>query len=98
MISARSSGVGTIGSTNSALRQLVTPANNTTSDSHRMAAYHFKQAAMQHELAADAYDLGDIDKRDMHAFTAYRHQINAIQFAEISVMLVQGSDEVEDYQ
>jgi len=71
---------------------------DSPSDSHRMAAYHFKQAAMQHELAADAYDLGDIDKRDLHAFTAYRHQINAIQFAEISVMLVQGSDEVEDYQ
>jgi len=68
------------------------------SDSHRMAAFHFREAAKQQELAADAYDEGDIDKRDVHAFTAYRHQVNAVQFAEIAVMLVQGSDEVEEFQ
>ncbi len=65
-------------------------------ESHRMAAYHFKQAYLQHELAASAYESGDQNATDMHAFIAYRHQLNAVQFAEIAVMDVQGSDEIEE--
>lgn len=68
------------------------------SESHRMAAYHFKQAYLQHELAASAYDNGDQNATDMHAFIAYRHQLNAVQFAEIAVMEVQGIDEIEEIE
>jgi hypothetical protein len=67
-------------------------------ESHRMAAYHFKQAYMQHELAASAYESGDQNATDMHAFIAYRHQLNAVQFAEIAVMEVQGIDEIEEIE
>ena len=35
---------------------------------------------------------------DMHAFIAYRHQLNAVQFAEIAVMEVQGIDEIEEIE
>jgi|APCry1669192647_1035423.scaffolds.fasta_scaffold56694_1 hypothetical protein len=55
-------------------------------DTHRMAAYHFTQAAKHHMLAASAHDALDFDTCDFHAFRAYRHQINAIQNAEIAVM------------
>lgn len=68
------------------------------SESHRMAAYHFKQAYLQHELAASAFDGGDQNATDMHAFIAYRHQLNAVQFAEIAVMEVQGIDEIEEIE
>ena len=66
------------------------------SESHRMAAYHFKQAYLQHELAASAYESEDQNATDMHSFIAYRHQLNAVQFAEIAVMEVQGIDEIEE--
>lgn len=66
------------------------------SENHRMAAYHFKQAYLHHELAATAYDSDDKNATDMHAFIAYRHQLNGIQFAEIAVMEVQGIDEIEE--
>ena len=68
------------------------------SESHLMAAYHFKQAYLQHELAASAFDSGDQNATDMHAFIAYRHQLNAVQFAEIAVMEVQGIDEIEEIE
>ncbi len=65
-------------------------------ESHRMAAYHFNQASKEHELAASAYESGDQTATDMHAFSAYRHQLNAVQYAEIAVMDAQGSDEIKD--
>jgi hypothetical protein len=37
-------------------------------------------------------------KRTTHAFIAYRHQLNAVQFAEIAVMEVQGIDEIEEIE
>ncbi len=36
------------------------------------------------------------DEADLHAFNAYRHQLNAIQYAEMAVMDVQGEDETEE--
>jgi len=66
------------------------------SDCHRAAAYHFRQAAKQQELAAEACDNANQDEADLHAFNAYRHQLNAIQYAEMAVMDVQGGDESEE--
>ena len=40
-----------------------------------------------HRLAAaEADGQGDDDARERHAHQAYRHQLNAIQYAEIAVM------------
>jgi len=66
------------------------------SDCHRAAAYHFKEAAKQQELAAEACDNANQDEADLHAFNAYRHQLNAIQYAEMAVMDIQGGDETEE--
>ena len=66
------------------------------SDCHRAAAYHFREAAKQQELAAEACDNANHDDADLHAFNAYRHQLNAIQYAEMAVMDVQGGDENEE--
>jgi len=66
------------------------------SDCHRAAAYHFRQAAKQQDLAADACDQSNQDEADLHAFNAYRHQLNAIQYSEMAVMDIQGSDESEE--
>jgi hypothetical protein len=66
------------------------------SDCHRAAAYHFRQAAKQQDLAAQACDNANQDEADLHAFNAYRHQLNAIQYAEMAVMDVQGEDETEE--
>jgi hypothetical protein len=68
------------------------------SECHRSAAYHFLQAAKQHSLAAQAWESGDQNATDMHSFMAYRHQLNAVQYAEIAVMEVQGLDEQEDLE
>jgi hypothetical protein len=66
------------------------------SDCHRAAAYHFKEAAKQQELAAEACDNANQDEADLHAFNAYRHQLNAIQYSEMAVMDIQGGDETEE--
>jgi hypothetical protein len=68
----------------------------TAGESHRMAAFHFKEASKHHELAASAFDSGDHTACDMHAFMAYRHQLNAVQYAEIAVMDIQGMDEIDE--
>ena len=65
-------------------------------ESHRMASFHFKEASKHHELAASAFDLADHTTCDMRAFMAYRHQLNAVQYAEIAVMEIQGLDEIEE--
>lgn len=59
---------------------------DTVGDYHRQAAHHFAEAAKHHLLAAEADDEGDEPALEMHAYRAYRHQLNAIQYAEIAVM------------
>lgn len=58
----------------------------TTGDHHRMAAHHFAAAAKHHLAAAAADDDGDEEETARRAFLAYRHQLNAVQYAEIAVM------------
>ena len=65
----------------------------TVGDHHRMAAHHFAAAARLHLLAAAADDEGDDEAAARHAYTAYRHQLNGVQYAEIAVM---DSETMED--
>jgi hypothetical protein len=58
----------------------------TVGDYHRKAAHYFTQAARHHLAAAAADDDGDETALELHAFKAYRHQLNAVQCAEIAVM------------
>ncbi len=58
----------------------------TIGDYHRKAAHHFAEAAKHHLAAADADEDGDEEAMDLHAFKAYRHQLNGVQCAEIAVM------------
>lgn len=58
----------------------------STGDHHRMAAHHFAAAAKHHEAAATAADEGDDEANAHQAYLAYRHQLNAVQYAEIAVM------------
>lgn len=58
----------------------------TAAEYHRMAARHFSAAAKHHLSAATADDEGDNDATARHAFQAYRHQLNGVQYAEIAVM------------
>ena len=71
-------------------------------DHHRMAAHHFSAAAKHHLAAAAADDEGLDDAVAHHAFLAYRHQLNAVQYAEIAVMdsetLEDAEDELDDDQ
>lgn len=62
---------------------------------HRMAAQHFADAAKHHLLAATADDEGDNEANARHAYLAYRHQLNGVQYAEIAVM---DNDSLEDEQ
>ena len=55
-------------------------------DHHRMAAHHFSAAARHHLAAAVADDEGDDEANARHAHLAFRHQLNAVQYAEIAVM------------
>ena len=55
-------------------------------DHHRMAAHHFAAAAKHHLAAAAADDEGLDDAAAHHAFLAYRHQLNGVQYAEIAAM------------
>ncbi|MFT6591653.1 MAG: hypothetical protein ACJA2P_002511 [Rhodoferax sp.] len=65
----------------------------TSAEYHRMAALHFSAAAKHHLAAAVADDDGDSDSTASHAFQAYRHQLNGVQYAEIAVM---DNDDLED--
>lgn len=65
----------------------------STGDYHRMAAQHFADAAKHHLLAAAADDDGDNEVNAQHAYLAYRHQLNAVQCAEIAAM---GNGNLED--
>jgi hypothetical protein len=64
-------------------------------DHHRMAAHHFAAAAKHHLAAADADDEGDASANLLHAHLAYRHQLNAQQYAEIAAMDNDGLDDDE---
>ncbi|MCV2355327.1 hypothetical protein LNV09_14325 [Paucibacter sp. B2R-40] len=55
-------------------------------DHHRMAAHHFSLAAEHHIAAAAADDDGDDESNARHAYLAYRHQLNAVQYAEIAAL------------
>lgn len=58
----------------------------TTGDHHRMAAQHFSAASKHHLLAATADDDGDEQTKASHAYLAYQHQLNAVQYAEIAAL------------
>ncbi len=58
----------------------------TAGDHHRMAARHFSAAAKHHLLAATADDDGDEAEMARQAYMAYRHQLNAVQYAEIAAL------------
>lgn len=58
----------------------------TAAEYHRMAAHHFELAAKHHRVAAAADDIGDDDAYSHHAYLAYRHQLNAVQYSEIAAM------------
>ena len=58
----------------------------TIAEYHRMAALHFSAAAKHHLAAAAADEEGDSERTASHAFQAFRHQLNAVQYAEIAVM------------
>lgn len=63
---------------------------------HRMAAHHFSAAAKHHLAAAAADDEGLDDAAAHHAFLAYRHQLNGVQYAEIAVMDSETREDAED--
>lgn len=65
-------------------------------DHHRMAAHHFSAAAKHHLAAAAADDEGLDDAAAHHAFLAYRHQLNGVQYAEIAVMDSETQDDADD--
>lgn len=58
----------------------------TVAEYHRMAAHHFSVAAKHHMSAATADDEGDHEANARHAYLAYRHQLNGVQYAEIAAM------------
>lgn len=68
----------------------------TAAEYHRMAAMHFSAAAKHHQLAATADDEGDAESTAHHAFQAFRHQLNGVQYAEIAVMDNDNLDDEND--
>ena len=68
---------------------------DTPSEMHRMAAYHFMEAAKQHEIAANALDNDDQITCDLHSLRAYKHELNARQYSEIAMMDTNDIDDVE---
>lgn len=70
----------------------------TAAEYHRMAALHFSAAAKHHLAAAIADEEGDNESTASHAFKAFRHQLNAVQYAEIAVMDNDNLEDEEDYE
>ena len=58
-----------------------------------MAARHFSAAAKHHLLAATADDDGDEQAKASHAYLAYQHQLNGVQYAEIAALNSQSMEE-----
>jgi hypothetical protein len=65
----------------------------TTGDHHRLAAQHFSAAAKHHLRAATADDDGDEQTKASHAYLAYQHQLNGVQYAEIAAL---NSESIEE--
>ncbi len=65
----------------------------TIGDYHRSAAYHFTAAAKHHLAAAAADDDGDEETSARQAHLAYRHQLHAVQYAEIATMEADSEDD-----
>ena len=59
---------------------------DSAADHHRLAAQHFAAAARYHLAAAEADDEGDADGCARQGYQAYRHQLTAVQYAEIAAM------------
>jgi hypothetical protein len=59
---------------------------DSAADHHRLAAQHFAAAARYHLAAAEADDEGDADRCARQGYQAYRHQLTAVQYAEIAAM------------
>lgn len=68
----------------------------TVGDYHRIAAHHFGAAAKHHLAAAQADDEGNDEAAVRHAHLAYRHQLHAIQYAEVAAMESQHLDDSSD--
>jgi hypothetical protein len=64
----------------------VTEEFESAADHHRLAAQHFAAAARYHLAAAEADDEGDADSCARQGYQAYRHQLTAVQYAEIAAM------------
>jgi hypothetical protein len=70
----------------------------TIGDYHRRAAHYFTEAAKQHLAAAAADDDGDDASVELHAYKAYRHQLNGVQCAEIATMESEEDDGDAEYE
>ena len=56
--------------------------HHTAAMDHRKAAHHFEAAAKHQLLAAEADENDDEVVAAHHAYLAYGHQIQAVQYAE----------------
>lgn len=63
-----------------------------------MATAHFSSAAERRPAAVTADEEGDNESTASHAFKAFRHQLNAVQYAEIAVMDNDNLEDEEDYE
>jgi hypothetical protein len=84
---------GTEAATSESTEDFLEQENESIGDYHRMAARHFAAAAKHHLAAATADDNGDDEASALHAYLAYRQQLNGLQCAEIAVM---DSETLED--
>ena len=69
----------------------------TAAEYHRMAAHHFSAAAKHHLTAATADDEGDHEGNARHAYLAYRHQLNGVQYAEIAAIDNENLDDEHEH-
>jgi hypothetical protein len=65
------------------------------SQCHALAAQHFLEAAKQHGLAAEAYDAGNLYETHRRGYLAYRNQLLATQYAEMTA-IDEDDEEFED--
>ena len=82
--------------TSALMEEEFTDEEDTIGDYHRMAAHHFNACAKHHMAAAHADDEGNEEDEVKHAHLAYRHQLNAVQYAEIAAMESESLDDEFD--
>ena len=82
--------------TSTLMEEEFTDDEDTIGDYHRMAAHHFDACAKHHMAAAHADDEGNEEAAAKHAHLAYRHQLNAVQYAEIAAMESESLDDEFD--